>query len=197
MSSRTEDCEDEAVAKLIYSALMSLDGYVADEDGNFDWAEPDAEVHAFINELERPVGVYIYGRRMYETMVFWETALAQPDLPPPQREFAQIWQAAEKVVYSKTLPEVSTVRTRLERDFDPAQVRMLKETAPTNIAIGGPTIAARAIAAGMVDELHLFLVPCIIGGGLRALPDDARLDLELLDQHRFGNGTVYLRYRRI
>lgn len=181
------------MAKLIYSALMSLDGYIADADGDFQWAVPDEEVHAFINDLERPVGLYLYGRRTYELMVYWETAHEQPGASPVARDFAEIWQAAEKVVYSRSLEEVSTARTRLERELDLEQLRQLKETAATDIAIGGPTIATPAIAAGLVDEFHIFVAPSIIGGGLRALPDEARLDLDLLEERRFDGGMVYLR----
>jgi dihydrofolate reductase len=183
------------VAKLIYSAIASLDGYIEDASGQFGWAAPDDEVHAFVNDLERPVGTFLFGRRMYETMVYWENP---PDLahePQPVQDFAQIWQAADKVVYSKTLSSPSSARTRIERDFDVEAVRQLKEAASRDLAVGGPELAARAIAAGLVDEFQLFLVPVVVGGGKRALPDGVRLDLELLDERRFGNGTVYLRYR--
>jgi dihydrofolate reductase len=182
------------VAKLIYSAIASLDGYVADEHGTFDWAEPDEEVHRFVNDLERPVGTYLYGRRMYEVMALWETA-GGPDQPPFAREFAEIWRAADKVVYSKTLETVSTARTRIERDFDPEAVRQLKATAARDLTVGGPGLAGQALAAGLVDECQLFVAPVVVGGGIRALPDGVRLDLELLDERRFGSGTVYLRYR--
>jgi dihydrofolate reductase len=183
------------MAELIYSAIMSLDGYVADEEGNFDWAEPDDEVHAFVNDLERPIGTYLYGRRMYEVMTYWETAHTVPDQPPVILDYAQIWQAADKVVYSTTLEEASTARTRIEREFDPDAVRRMKATAERDISIGGPTLAARAIAAGLVDELHLFVAPVVVGGGTRSLPDDVRWDLDLTDERRFGNGVIYLRYR--
>jgi dihydrofolate reductase len=177
------------MAKLIYSAITSLDGYVADEDGNFDWAAPDEEVHSFVNDLERPVGTYLYGRRMYEVMAPWETD------PTLMRDFAELWQAADKIVYSKTLETVSTASTRIERDFDPEAVRQLKTQAERDITVGGPDLAAQAIKAGLVDELHLFLAPVVVGGGNQALPDKVRLGLELLDERRFGNGMVYLRYR--
>jgi dihydrofolate reductase len=176
----------------MYSAIASLDGYVADADGRFDWSVPDDEVHAFVNDLERPVGTYLYGRRMYEVMAAWETMDADE---PLQRDFAAIWRTADKVVYSRTLETVSTPRTRLERDFDAAAVQRLKESAGSDISIGGPGLAAHALAAGLVDECHLFLSPVSVGGGTRALPDDVRVDLELLDERRFGNGVVYLRYR--
>jgi dihydrofolate reductase len=182
------------VAKLIYSALASLDGYVADENGNFDWAAPDEEVHRFVNDLERPVGTHLYGRRMYEVMAFWETA-GGADQPPIVRDYAEIWRAADKIVYSKTLERVSSAKTRIERDFDPDAVRRLKATAERDLAVGGPGLAAQALEAGLVDELQLFLAPVVIGGGLRWLPDGARLDLELLDERRFESGVVYLRYR--
>jgi dihydrofolate reductase len=183
------------MAKLIYSAIASLDGYVADEDGNFDWAAPDEEVHRFVNELERPVGTYLYGRRMYEVMAYWETAPAAADEPPVIRDFAQIWQAADKIVFSKTLEQAAGARTRIERDFDPDAVRRMKASAERDLTVGGPEVAAQAIKAGLVDELHLFLTPVVVGGGKQALPDGLRLQLELLDERRFGNGVVYLRYR--
>ena len=183
------------MAKLIYSAITSLDGYVADENGNFDWAAPDEEVHRFVNDLERPIGTYLYGRRIYETMVYWETAHTLPDQPPVVQDFAVIWQAADKVVYSKTLETVSSARTRIERDFDPEAVRQMKSQAGRDISVGGPDLAAQAIKAGLVDEYHVFVVPYVAGGGTRFLPDDVRLELELLDERRFGNGTVHLHYR--
>jgi dihydrofolate reductase len=183
------------MAKLIYSAITSLDGYVADEDGNFDWAAPDEEVHSFVNDLERPVGTYLYGRRMYEVMVFWETAHALANEPSVVRDFAQIWQAADKIVYSKTLESVSSARTRIERAFDPEAVRMMKASAGTDITVGGPDLAGQAIKAGLVDEYHLFVAPVVVGGGRQFLPDDVRLKLDLEDERRFGNGMVYLRYR--
>jgi len=183
------------VAKLIYSAITSLDGYVADEDGNFDWAEPDEEVHSFVNDLERSVGTYLYGRRMYEVMVYWETAPNLADQPRFVQDFAEIWQSADKIVYSKTLETVSSARTRIERDFDPEAVRELKARAGRDITVGGPDLAAQAIKAGLVDECHLFLAPIVVGGGKQFLPRGARLKLELLDERRFGNGVVHLHYR--
>jgi len=183
------------MAKLIYSAITSLDGYVADEDGNFDWAAPDEEVHTFVNDLERSVGAYLYGRRMYEVMVYWEIARTLADQPPFVQDFAQIWQAADKVVYSKMLATVSSARARIERSFDPVAVRQMKALAGHDITVGGPDLAAQAIKAGLVDELHLFVTPIVVGGGKQSLPDHIRLKLELLDERRFGNGVVYLRYR--
>ena len=183
------------MAKLIYSAIASLDGYVADVNGNFDWAVPDEEVHSFINDLERPVGAYLYGRRMYETMVGWETDPTLADQSPLMRDFAQIWQAADKIVYSKTLEAASTSRTHIERDFDPEAVRQIKALAGRDLIVGGPELAAQAIEAGLVDEWHLFVAPIVVGGGKRSLPNDVRLKLELLDERRFGSGMVYLQYR--
>ena len=183
------------MAKLIYMAIASLDGYVADRDGNFGWAVPDDEVHAFVNDLERPVGTHLYGRRLYEVMVGWETAHTVPDQPPLMLDFARIWQAAEKVVYSRTLETVSTARTRLERSFDPDAVRQLKAAADRDLSVGGPELAGQAIRAGLVDEFHLLLSPVIVGGGTPALPDDVRVALELVDERRFGNGVVHLHYR--
>ena len=181
------------MAKLIYSAITSLDGYVADEDGSFDWAVPDEEVHTFINDLERPIGTYLYGRRLYEVMVGWETVPA--DQRPVMQDFAEIWQAADKVVYSRTLAAVSSARTRIEREFDPEAVRQMTATAGRDITVGGPDLAAQAIKAGLVDECHLFVTPIMLGGGKQSLPDSVRVKLKLLDEHRFGNGVVYLRYR--
>jgi dihydrofolate reductase len=183
------------MAKLIYSAITSLDGYVADEDGNFDWAAPDEEVHAFVNDLERPVGIYLYGRRIYEVMVAWETIDTGPDQMPVMRDFAEIWRAANKIVYSRTLETVSSAKTRIERDFDPEAVRQMKARAGRDISVGGPDLAAQAIKAGLVDECHLFVSPIVVGGGKQSLPDDVRLKLELLDERRFGNGVVHLHYR--
>jgi dihydrofolate reductase len=183
------------MAKLIYSAITSLDGYVADEDGKFDWAAPDEEVHNFVNDLERPVGTYLYGRRMYEVMGYWETAHTLADQPPFVQDFAEIWQAADKIVYSKTLGTVSSGRTRIERDFDPEAVRQMKAQAGRDITVGGPELAAQAIKAGLVDEYHLFLAPIVVGGGNQSLPNNVRLKLELLDERRFGNGVIHLHYR--
>jgi len=176
---------------LIYSVIASLDGYVEDESGRFDWAAPDEEVHAFVNELERPIGTYLYGRRMYETMVAWET---MDDEHPVMRDFAELWRAAEKIVYSRSLASASSARTRIEHDFDIAAVRQLKE-ARGDIGIGGPELAGQAIEAGLVDECHLIVVPVLVGGGKRACPDGVRVDLELLDKRSFAGGAVYLRYK--
>jgi dihydrofolate reductase len=183
------------MAKLVYTAITSLDGYVADEEGTFDWAAPDEEVHAFINDLERPVGTYLYGRRLYEVMVPWETMHTLPHQTPVSRDYTAIWQAADKVVYSRTLDEVGSARTRIERDFDPDAVRKLVEQADAEVSVGGAELAAVALRAGLVDEVRLFLNPVVIGGGTQALPDGVRLDLALLDEHRFGNGVIFLRYR--
>jgi len=183
------------MAHLIYSAISSLDGYIEDADGNFDWAMPDEEVHRFINNLERAAGTYLYGRRMYETMMVWET---DPNLAadsPLMRDFAEIWQAANKIVYSKTLETVSTRRTQLERTLDPEAIRHLKEAVEDDILIGGPELAAHAFQSGLIDECHLYLTPIIVGGGKPSLPDNIRLELELLEERRFSNGTVFLRYR--
>jgi dihydrofolate reductase len=152
-------------------------------------------VHAFVNDLERPIGTYLLGRRMYEVMVFWETAGTSADQRPVSRDFAEIWQGAEKIVYSTTLAEVTSARTRIERAFDPEAVRQLKAQSARDISVGGPNLAAQAIRAGLVDELQLFLTPIVVGGGTRALPSGARVPLELIDERRFGSGTVYLRYR--
>ena len=182
------------MARLTYSAITSLDGYVADRDGRFDWAEPDQEVHTFVNDLERSAGTYLYGRRMYEVMVAWET-VALADQPPFIRDYAEIWRAADKVVYSRTLEAVSSARTRIERAFDPGAVRRMKASAGRDLRVGGPNLAARAIEAGLVDEWHLFVAPVVVGGGTRFLPDDVRLDLELVDERCFAGGMVHLRYR--
>jgi dihydrofolate reductase len=183
--------------KLIYLAITSLDGYVADEHGNFDWAAPDEEVHTFINDFERPVGTYLYGRRMYEVMLYWDTAHTLADQPSFMQYFAQTWQTADKIVYSKTLDTVSSARTRIERDFDPEAVRHMKVGAGGDISVGGPDLTAEAIKAGLVDEYHLFVAPIVVGGGKQSLPNNVRLKLELLDERRFGNGVVHLHYRTI
>ena len=182
------------MARLIYAAIASLDGYVADEQGNFDVLAPDAEVHAFVNDLERAVGTHLYGRRMYEVMVWWETVetAGEPDVI---RDFAEIWWAADKIVYSRTLEAVASERTRIEREFEPETVREMKAMTERDITVGGPELAGQALAAGLVDECHLFLVPVLMGGGTRALPDGLRLQMELLDERRFGSGVVHLHYR--
>ena len=180
------------MAELIYTAITSLDGYIADEDGNFDWSEPSEEVHTFVNDLERSVGTYLIGRRLYNVMVVWETI---DDPHPIMQNYARIWRAADKIVFSRSLETVSSERTRIERNFDPEAIRALKTSAERDIGIGGPTLAAHAFEAGLVDEVRLFLSPIIVGGGTRGLPDGVRLGLELRDERRFDNGTVYVRYR--
>jgi dihydrofolate reductase len=183
------------VAQLIYSAITSLDGYIEDAQGRFDWAAPDAEVHAFVNDCERPVGTYLYGRRMYETMVAWETMSTAPDQPEAVRDYAAIWRAADKIVYSRTLAAATSARTRVERDFDPAAVEVLKAHAERDMSVGGSELAAAAIRAGLVDEIHLVVNPIVVGRGKAALPADVRVSLALLDERRFAGGVVYLAYR--
>ena len=184
------------MAKLIYAAITSLDGFIEDAEGNFEWAAPDEQVHAFVNDLERPVGTYLYGRRMYQTMTYWESPRDLAEQPAFVQDFAGIWQAADKIVYSRTLSSVSTARTRIEREFDPEAVRRLKATADSDLTVGGPDLAAQAIEAGLVDEYQLFLVPVVVGAGKRAFPEkNVRVNLELLDERRFGNGTIFVRYR--
>ncbi|HXY93877.1 MAG TPA: dihydrofolate reductase family protein [Acidimicrobiia bacterium] len=183
------------MGRLVYAAITSLDGYVADEDGNFDWAAPDEEVHAFVNDLERPIGTYLYGRRMYEVMRSWETAHTVAGRSHVASDFARIWQAADKVVFSTTLDAVTTARTRLERTFDPDLVRSMKQGSASDLTVGGPHLAAEAIRAGLVDELQLFVTPAVVGGGNAWLPDRARLRLALDEIRQFAGGFVYLRYR--
>lgn len=183
------------MAKLVFVAITSLDGFHTDEAGKFDWSAPDPEVHSFINDLERRFGTHLYGRKMYETMAWWETFDGSGDPRPEGRDYAAIWRAADKVVYSTTLADVSSARTRIERSFDPAAVRLMKDAAPRDISVGGPNLAGQAIMAGLVDELHLFVQPVTVGGGTRALPAGKRSDLELLAVDRFAGGTVHLHYR--
>ena len=183
------------MSQLIYSMLMSLDGYIEDVNGNFDWAEPDEEVHTFINDRERSLGTFLYGRRLYETMAVWETDPSFTSDSPILQDYAAIWQAAEKMIYSRSLPAVWTARTRLEREFDPEAIRQLKATRARDLVIGGPNLAAQAFRAGLVDECQLFLAPVVVGAGKPALPQDMRLELDLLEERRFGNGMLYLRYR--
>ena len=183
------------MAKLIYVTPTSLDGYIADESMSPDWSTPDDEGFAFIKDLLRPIGTYLYGRKTYETMAIWQTPDAIPGLPPTMLDFGQIWQAADKIVYSSTLEAVSTPKTRLEREFDPKAVRELKTQWPHDVSVGGPTLAAHAIRAGLVDEYHLLVMPMMIGRGRRILPSDVWIKLDLLDERRFGNGMLYLRYR--
>ena len=182
------------MGKLIYSMITSLDGYVSEPDGNFGWGAPEEESHEFVSEQSRSIGTYLYGRRMYETMVYWETAHAEPGQPPYILEYARIWQATDKIVHSTSLNEATSERTRIERTFDPGAVRKLKAESDLDITVDGPHLAAQAVRAGLVDEYQLYVGPAIVGGGNRFYPDDVRVDLELLDEHRFGNGVVYLRY---
>lgn len=183
------------MAKLIYMTIASLGGYIEDESGKFDWAMPDEAVHGFINDLVRSAGTYLYGRRMYETMIGWETDPSLADQSPLLRDFAQIWQSADKIIYSKTLEAAATGKTRIERDFDPNAIRQMMAAAARDIMIGGPNLAQHAFKAGLVDECHLFLVPVLVGGGKPCLPGNVRLNLELLNIRQFANGTVHLRYR--
>jgi dihydrofolate reductase len=183
-----------SVARLVYTAITSLDGYVADADGNFDWAQPSEEVHAFVNDQERSIGTYLYGRRLYQVMVAWET-MDLAGQPAVMQDYAAIWRSADKIVYSRTLDRASSARTRIERDFDPEAIRRMKAEAASDINVGGATLAASAIKAGLVDEYHLFLHPIVVGGGTQALPDHVRVKLELLDERRFGGGVVHLHYR--
>jgi dihydrofolate reductase len=183
------------MVKLTYTVITSLDGYIEDEDGNFDWAAPDEEVHEFVNDLDRSAGTYLYGRRLYETMVFWETAQMLADQPPVIYDYATLWQAADKIVYSRTLDAVSSARTRIERDFDPETIRQLKLTSERDITVGGSALAAQAMMAGLVDELHFFVTPIVVGGGKPSLPDHCRVKLNLLDERRFRSGVVHLHYR--
>ena len=185
------------MGRLIYSAIQSLDGYTVDAQGRFDWSAPDPEVHAAVNELLEPVGTHLYGRRMYDVLKAWETMPTGDDQEPVVRDFARIWRAADKVVYSTTLTEVSSARTRIERAFEPEAVRRLVRGSDRDVTVGGPTLAAHAFRAGLVDEVQLFVSPVVVGGGTRALPDDVRLDLELLEERRFGHGVVHLRYRAV
>ena len=190
-----ENAGEPQMPKLIYSAITSLDGYIEDATGSFDWAVPNEEVHSFVNELERSIGTYLYGRRMYEVMSFWETAPSDTGEAPAVLAYAEIWQAAEKVVYSRTLKTVSTARTRIEPEFEPDAVRQMKAQAARDLSVGGPELAAQALRAGLVDELHLFLFPVVVGAGKQSLPSDLRVQLELLRERRFGNGVVHLHYR--
>jgi dihydrofolate reductase len=183
------------MAKLMYVAIASLDGYIADADGRFDWSMPSEEVHAFVNDLDRTAGTHLYGRRLYEVLVAWETMDTGPDQDPITRDFAQIWQAADKVVYSRTLASVASARTRIEREFDPEAVRRMKAEAERDLSIGGAELAGQAIRAGLVDDCHLLLSPIVVGGGWPALPDGVRWELELVDERRFANGVVHLHYR--
>jgi dihydrofolate reductase len=183
------------LAKLIYTAITSLDGYIEDEDGNFDWAMPDPEVHAFVNDVERSVGTYLYGRRIYETMSVWQTVGLEPaGTTPVELEYADLWRGADKIVYSRTLDTVSTPRTRLEREFDPDTVRRLKDNARRDLSVSGPGLAQHAFEAGLVDQIHQFVFPVVIGGGTAGLPQGIRVPLELLDERRFGSGVIHMHY---
>lgn len=182
------------MGRLIYSMITSVDGYVSDPDGGIDWGGADADLHEFVAEQVAGVGTYLYGRRIYDLMTFWETAQDVPDAPPSVREFARVWQAADKVVYSRTLDDVTTARTTLERDFDPAEVRRRVDALDHDVTIEGPTLAAHALRAGIVDEVQPYVAPVALGGGARFLPADLRLDLALVDEHRLPNGTIWLRY---
>ena len=183
------------MAKLIFLMITSLDGYIEDEDGKFDWGRPDEEVSSFVNDLVRPVGTHLYGRLMYETMVYWETAQALADDPPVVRDFTELWQAADKIVYSSSLETVSSAKTRIERTFDPREIREMKSSQKRDITVSGPNLAAQAFKAGLVDECQLFLTPIALGGGKPSLPTNVRLDLELLSERRFRSGVVFLHYR--
>jgi dihydrofolate reductase len=182
------------VGRLSYAAITSLDGYIEDEDGRFDWGEPDAEVHAFANDLESTIGTHLYGRRMYETMAVWQTIEAGPEVHEIEAEFAEAWRALDKVVYSRTLESVWTPRTTLEREFDPEAVRRMKETSEGDLSVSGPDLAQHAFRAGLVDDVHLFVCPIVVGGGKPGLPKGVRMELELVDERRFGNGVVHLHH---
>lgn len=183
------------MGRLIYTAITSLDGYVNDTAGGFDWSAPDGEVHAFVNDLERDVSTYLYGRRLYEVMVAWETISTDPEQGVETADYARIWQAADKIIYSASDPSVGSERTRVLTAFEPAEVRAIKAAHTGALSIGGPTLAASALRAGLVDEIRLLLNPVVVGGGTAALPDDVRLELELLAHRRFSHGVVYLAYR--
>jgi len=183
------------MAKLIFLMITSLDGYIEDEDGKFDWGRPDDEVCSFVNDLVRPVGTHLYGRLMYETMVYWETVQPLADDPPVVRDFTELWQAADKIVYSNSLETVSSAKTRIERTFDPREIREMKSSQERDITVSGPNLAAQAFKAGLVDECQLFLTPIVLGGGKPSLPANVRLDLELLSERRFRSGVVFLHYR--
>jgi len=183
------------MAKLIYSAIASLDGYTEDEAGNFDWAAPDDEVLGFLNDLERPIGTYLYGRRMYESMLYWETADVDKDASPASWDWMQLWRAADKVIYSRSLETASIARSRIERDFDPDGIRAMKGSLDRDITIGGPELAAQAFQAGLVDRCQLFLTPVLVGDGKRALPNNVRLGLDLVTERHFDSGVVFLDYR--
>ena len=183
------------MAKLIYVSNVSLDGFIEDEHGSFEWSAPDDDRFAFITDLVRPVGTYLYGRRLYETMAVWETDRGLASQSELRADFAHVWQAADKVVYYTTLDAVSTAKSRLERRFDPDSVRSMKDATGRDLTVGGANLAALALTAGLVDECHLFIYPVIVGRGKPSLPSGWRAKLELLDEHRFDNGVVYVRHR--
>lgn len=183
------------MAKLVYIVNLSLDGYISDATGSLDWTTPSDEMLEFINDLVRPVGTYLYGRRMYEAMVYWETAHTLVDAPAVEKDFTHIWQGADKIVFSTTLDAPSSARTEIERQLDPALVRQLKQSSEQDLTVGGPDLAAQMLQAGLVDELQLFVAPILLGGGTRAFPDGLLQSLELMGEHRFESGTTYLNYR--
>jgi len=183
------------MAKLLFTAITSLDGHYEDERGAFDWGTPDEEVFGFINDLERPIGTYLYGRRMYEAMVFWETAQSLVDHQSPEQDFTETWQAVDKVVYSKSLSTVSSAKTRIERNFDSKVIQEMKSMKVCDITVSGPNLAAQAFPAGLVDECQFFLTPVVLGGGKPSLPNDIRFECELLNERRFGSGVVFVHYR--
>jgi dihydrofolate reductase len=185
------------MSKLIYAAITSLDGYIEDEHGRFDWAVPDREVHAFVNDMERSIGTHLYGRRMYETMAVWQTVGDRPEVPPIEADYAELWRSVDKIVYSRNLDEVTTPRTRLEREFDAGAVARLKDSADRDVSVSGPGLAQHAFRAGLVDEIHLFVFPVVVGGGKPGLPRGVRVELELLAERRFGSGVVHLHHRTV
>ena len=183
------------MSKLIYAVNTSVDGFMEDQDGNFGWTEPNDEVFKFITDLMRPIGTHLLGRRMYETMMVWETDPKFAAESSLKRDFAEVWQAANKIVFSTTLENLPTRKTQLMRSFEPETIRQLKANSEHDILIEGPEIASHAFRAGLIDECHLFILPVVVGGGKSAIPNNLRLNLELLEEQHFGNGTVYLRYR--
>ena len=183
------------MAKLIYLINSSLDGYIEDRDGKFDWAEPDDQVHRFVNDLERSTGTHLYGRRMYETLAVWETDPSLAAMSDIMRDYAEIWQAMDKIVYSRTLPAALTARTRIEREFNPEAVRRLKQTSERDISIAGSELAGQAFKFGLIDEYQLMLWPVVVGGGKPSLPSNVPVMFKLLEERRFESGMVYLRYQ--
>lgn len=185
------------MGKLIYSLSESLDGFIEDESGKFDWGTPDEEVHRYVNDQQRKIGTYLLGRRMYETMAVWDTDPSLAAMAPFTADYAQIWRGIDKIVYSSTLESVVTPRTRIERQFVPETVRRIVESSERDVEVGGPELASYAFKAGLVDEVNLYVVPVVIGGGKPSLPRGVFLRLELVDEHRFGSGVVHLRYRTL